>query len=107
MPPATNDPDPAVIALGREVERLTRRSKAIEKRVEELAELLATLGDDVKTLLTQDEQEHTERVRAWLLTDRPRVRPGGLNRPRPGGWRGCTCATPTRSCRRAGCGTRR
>ena len=69
MAPSTDDDGRA--ALGREVERLTRRSKATETRVEELAELLATLGDDVKALLTQDDQEHTERVRAWLLTTDP------------------------------------
>jgi hypothetical protein len=62
------DADPPA-ALGREVERLTRRSKAIENRVEELAELLATLAGDVKSLLTQDEQEQADKVRAWLLTE--------------------------------------
>jgi hypothetical protein len=68
---ALNTDDDGRAALGREVERLSRRSTAIDKRVEELAELLATLGGDVKALLTQDEQEHTERVRAWLLTTDP------------------------------------
>jgi hypothetical protein len=48
---STDDDGRAV--LGREVERLSRRSKAIDKRVEELAELLATLGGDVKALLTR------------------------------------------------------
>jgi hypothetical protein len=51
------------------MERLTRRSKALENRVEELAELLATLAGNVKTLLTQDEQEQADKVRAWLLTE--------------------------------------
>jgi hypothetical protein len=64
------DADPSA-ALGWEIERLTRRSKALENRVEELAELLATLAGDVKTLLTQDEQEQADKVRAWLLTADP------------------------------------
>ncbi|MCA1697106.1 MAG: hypothetical protein LC749_21655, partial [Actinobacteria bacterium] len=57
-------------ALGREVERLTRRSKANEKRAEELAELLATLATDVTTLVAR-EPGGDEGVRAWLLTEDP------------------------------------
>jgi hypothetical protein len=68
MPPAT-EPDQTVIALGREVERLTRRSVAVETRIDELADLLQQLATDVATLAARSGPDGDEAVRAWLLTD--------------------------------------
>lgn len=77
MPPAT-EPDPAVIALGREVERLTRRSVAVENRIDELADLLQQLATDVATLAARAAPDGDEAVRAWLLTDDPDLALGDL-----------------------------
>jgi hypothetical protein len=67
--PATTEPDPTVIALGREVEWLTRRSGAVETRIDELADLLQQLATDVATLAARAGPDGDEAVRAWLLTD--------------------------------------
>jgi hypothetical protein len=58
-------------ALGRELERLTRRIATIETRTNELAGLLEQLATDVTTLLTHAETDEREAVRAWLLTEDP------------------------------------
>ncbi|MGH3770199.1 MAG: hypothetical protein ACRDRW_02170 [Pseudonocardiaceae bacterium] len=64
-------PDPAVVALGREVQRLTRAHADAVARVEELAELLTQLPTDVTTLAARSAPDGDEAVRAWLLTSDP------------------------------------
>ena len=68
-----NGQDPAGQALGREVERLARRSVAVEERVGELADLLQQLATDVATLAARAGPDGDEAVRAWLLTDDPQL----------------------------------
>ncbi|MGH3828490.1 MAG: hypothetical protein ACRDQX_15165 [Pseudonocardiaceae bacterium] len=63
--------DPAVVALGREVQRLTRNQTVVGARVEELAELLSQLATDVATLAARSAPDGDEAVRSWLLTTNP------------------------------------
>ncbi|MGH8574348.1 MAG: hypothetical protein ACREX8_17490, partial [Gammaproteobacteria bacterium] len=65
------EPDLAVLALGREVQRLTRSQAVVEERVGELADLLGMLATDVATLASRAGPEGDEAVRAWLLTTDP------------------------------------
>lgn len=66
--PSPTEPDPVVVALGREVQRLTRSHTATEERVGELADLLQMLATDVATLAARSGPDGDEAVRAWLLT---------------------------------------
>lgn len=72
-PMTLNGKDPAGLALGREAERLARRSVAVEERVGELADLLQQLATDVATLAARVGPDGDEAVRAWLLTDDPQL----------------------------------
>ncbi|MEO7194310.1 MAG: hypothetical protein ABIZ05_05730 [Pseudonocardiaceae bacterium] len=63
--------DPALVAFGREVQRLTRGQAVVGARVDELAELLAQLATDVATLAARSAPEGDEAVRSWLLTTDP------------------------------------
>ncbi|MGH3963019.1 MAG: hypothetical protein ACRDRY_07185 [Pseudonocardiaceae bacterium] len=67
------EPDPALVALGREVQRLTRSQTTVQERVGELADLLGMLATDVATLAARAGPEGDEAVRAWLLTTDPRL----------------------------------
>jgi hypothetical protein len=58
-------------ALGRELERLTRRVGSLEIRIDEFAQLLEQLATDVATLLTRAGPDEDDMVRAWLLTEDP------------------------------------
>ncbi|MGH3718319.1 MAG: hypothetical protein ACRDRI_05635 [Pseudonocardiaceae bacterium] len=64
-------PDPALVALGREVQRLTHAHADAVARVEELTELLTQLATDVATLAARSAPDGDEAVRAWLLTSDP------------------------------------
>ena len=66
--PSPTEPDPAVVALGREVQRLTRSHTTLDDRVGELADLLQQLATDVATLVSRAGPDGDEAVRAWLLT---------------------------------------
>jgi hypothetical protein len=65
-------PDPSpVLALGREVERLTRRSAAHDVRIEDLAALLQQLATDLTTLAPTTTTTPEPPVRSWLLGQDP------------------------------------
>ncbi|MGH3867248.1 MAG: hypothetical protein ACRDQ4_14115 [Pseudonocardiaceae bacterium] len=65
--------DPAVVALGRKVQRLTRGQAGVVAQVDELAGLLGQLATDVATLAARCAPEGDEAVRSWLLTTDPDV----------------------------------
>jgi hypothetical protein len=67
----TSPQDGPGVALGRELERLTRRLGAAEARTGELADLLEQLATDVATLVARTGPGQDEEVRAWLLTEDP------------------------------------
>ncbi len=71
--PSPTEPDPAVVALGREVQRLTRSHATVDERVGELADLLQMLATDVATLAARSAPDGDEAVRAWLLTTDPKL----------------------------------
>jgi hypothetical protein len=67
----TSPQDGPGVALGRELERLTRRVGAAEARTGELADLLEQLATDVATLVARAGPGQDEEVRAWLLIEDP------------------------------------
>lgn len=71
MVPAEGD---AVVALGRELDRVADRQAAVERQCGELAYLLEQLAADVATLATLAARAgpaQEEAVRSWLLTEDP------------------------------------
>ena len=73
MPPVD---DPQWAALGRELERLTRRAGTTDERITQLQDLVGQLAGDVATLALHvagpgalDDQDPPER--SWLLVDDP------------------------------------
>jgi len=67
-----------VVALGREVQRLTRSHTAVEQRIGDLEGLLQQLATDVTTLVSRAGPDGDEAVRAWLLTTDPKTAVGDL-----------------------------
>lgn len=65
-------PDP-VHTLAADVERLARRSVAVEERIGELEGLLQQLATDVATLVSRSSPDGDGGVRAWLLTTDPKL----------------------------------
>lgn len=61
----------AVLALGRELDRVTARQAAVEQQCSELAGLLEQLATDVATLAPRAGPPQDEGVRSWLLTEDP------------------------------------
>lgn len=68
----TPDPDSRLVALAREVERLTRRHTDLDQRHIDLDGLVRQLAEDI-TLLTSTEGEHGQQQepRSWLATTQP------------------------------------
>jgi len=63
------DPDPQMVALGRQVERSTRRVDNVEVLVRQLAADVTALTQVVSDPDEPDEDAAADAVRSWLLTD--------------------------------------